>query len=692
MASLSHIFPGGFNAALHSTDLVDPVGAFKDFCRTHGLVVEDVVDDGEIHRCQTVDSKRGSLDGWYILHTDSKMPVGICGSWKTPDVRYQWMPETGRTLTFAEQVEHRKWVDEVKAKQKALREVAQAQAAERAEEEVQSYLAASADHPYLQRKQVRPHGIKIDRAGRLVIQITTADGEIISYQTIDTEGNKRYLRGGRKDGGFYEIRGTSQVVYIAEGFETAASVHEATGATVLVAFDAGNLPKVAKAAKARFLTSKLVIAADNDQFTDGNPGIKAATEAASLVNGVVIHPSFSESEIASGKPTDFNDLHVLRGIDAVREQIQMVVDPIRSTLAFEFSKIGEIELKPIEWIVEDYIEADSLAQVFGDPGGGKSFVAIDIACCVATGTKWHGHDVKQGAVFYIAGEGHNGLNRRFKAWELGHDVRINEAPIYKSHRAAQLYDATEAAKVSQSIEQIVKETGVKPVLVIIDTLARNMGGDENSTQDMNAFIKHLDTFLKEPYRCCVMVVHHSGTGDKDRGRGSSAMKGAIDAEYKVALHAASKTIQITSVKMKDAELPPAKHFALTQIELGIKDKNDQPVKGAYLSDAADISGFVKAASQNKALGKNQKACLESLKELAKGANGLAPVGRDQWRDHSKKYDLDRKRWGECRDWLVNHGMVLEKDGSYYLPDSSDSDASETSETSESDAFGQDGQI
>jgi RecA-family ATPase len=81
-------------------------------------------------------------------------------------------------------------------------------------------------------------------------------------------------------------------------------------------------------------------------------------------------------------------------------------------------------------------------------------------------------------------------------------------------------------------------------MIIIDTLARNMGGDENSTQDMNAFIQHLDTYLRQPWKCCVLVVHHRRGMDKDRSRGSTALKGALDAEYKVPLDSGTKTIAV----------------------------------------------------------------------------------------------------------------------------------------------------
>ena len=316
--------------------------------------------------------------------------------------------------------------------------------------------------------------------------------------------------------------------------------------------------------------------------------------------------------------------------------------------------------------MDDYIEADSLAQVFGDPGGGKSFVSIDIACCIATGTAWHGHQVKQGAVFYIAGEGHNGLARRFKGWELGNGVALTGAPLFKSHRAAQLYDATEAALVAQSIKTLSAECGHIPSMIVIDTLARNMGGDENSTQDMNSFIQHLDTYLRQDYKCCVLVVHHSGAMDKDRSRGSTALKGALDAEYKCQLDSGSKTIQFESKKMKDAEMPPAKNFQITQVDLPIMDKHNQPVKGAYLT-SVDISGLVSSVQKKTYLSPNQKKVMECLVMLeVKRLQDLqsGPVSNDELRESAKGHGIANNRLWEAVKSLTTKNMVVEINGGY----------------------------
>jgi len=665
MSNLTNIFPNGFAAATESQDLVSPIDGFTKHCEAQGLVIKELIADGEIHRVPHISSKKGAVDGWYILHLTGKIPVGVCGCWKEPTFESKWMADIGRSMSFSERLEHDKWVAEFKAKREADRVASQQVAAEKAEDEVSTYADASADHPYLVRKRIEPHGIKIDRAGRLVVPVSDNQGEILSYQTIDAEGNKRFLKGGKIEGGFYELRGNRKVIFIGEGFATCASIHQATGFTTLVAFDCGNLAKVAKSAKEMFLGSRIVICADNDQFTEGNPGITKAKAAAGLVFGEIVYPTFNESDLPS-KPTDFNDLHTLQGIEAVKEQIERVALPAIEKLAFEFTRADSLELTEIKWVVDDYIEADSLAQVFGDPGGGKSFVAIDLACCVATGKPWHGHDVKQGSVFYIAGEGHNGLARRLKAWQIGNGTSLANIPLYKSHRAAQLYDATEAAVVAESIKQLSAEANCIPSMIVIDTLARNHGGDENSTQDMNAFIQHLDVYLRQPWKCCVMVVHHSGVADKDRSRGSTALKGALDAEYKCQLDSGTKTIAFESKKMKDAEMPSPKNFQITQVDLPINNKNGMPVKGAYLT-AVDISGLVSQVQKKTYLSPNQKQVMECLVMLEVSLHQnqqLRAVGYDEWRDSAKEHGVKNNRFWEVVKSMINKEMVIEVDGGY----------------------------
>ena len=253
---------------------------------------------------------------------------------------------------------------------------------------------------------------------------------------------------------------------------------------------------------------------------------------------------------------------------AIVDAVEVEVPPPRDEL---FISVGDLvsNLQPIRWLVEDYIEQDSLALVFGAPGGGKSFITVDIACCVATGTSWHGHPVDKGAVFYIAGEGHNGLARRFAAWQADSGVSLKDAKLYKSKRAISMFNEASAKALHEEVLALSEATGAAPKLIILDTVARNFGdGDENSTSDMGKFVEHIDTFIRVPFGCNVLLVHHSGH-NMDRARGSSALKAALDAEYAVVNEGG--TISLTATKMKDAEFPAELNFRFKHVDLGVLD-------------------------------------------------------------------------------------------------------------------------
>lgn len=685
LTSLTTIFPNGFEA--RSMQLVAPEIAFREEAERNGLLIDEIIADGEIHRCGHRDSKRSQLDGWYVLHADN-IPAGEFGCWKEPQFQVSWVADIGRSMTLGEQVAHQQRIKQLKDQREQSRLMAQEAAAERADDILRACVDASHEHAYLMAKGVKAHGIKLNRAGELVIPIVNIDGEVQSVQTIDANGRKLYLKGGKKEGGFHEIRGDRKRIFVCEGYATGATVFEATGSSVFVAFDTQGLLPVARSVRQMFPAARIYMAADNDHRTEAekgvNPGIAKARAAAKEVMAEVIYPEFTADERAQeNAPSDWNDLARLRGLSVVEEQIGMVVKN-EPKLLFEFSRADQLALKNIDWIVEGYIESDSLVQLFGDPGCGKSFVAIDMACCIATGMGWHGHEVSQGSVFYIAGEGHNGLARRLKAWEIGTGCSLVDTPLYKSHRAAQLYDASEAAIVAESIHALVNECGARPKAIVIDTVARNMGGDENSTQDMNAFIAHLDHYLRQPYGCAVIVVHHSGAADKDRSRGSTALRGALDAEYKVALDPNSKVILLESKKMKEAELPPSKSFSLGQVDLPLFDKYGAAIKGAHLV-TVDISAVVKAANDKQEfLGKNLRKALDTLAgiEYSRARDGnKAPITNDEWRQACGECDLDRRRYAEAKARLIEKSLVQEfGDGCVRIrPKASESDGLVASE-------------
>lgn len=274
-------------------------------------------------------------------------------------------------------------------------------------------------------------------------------------------------------------------------------------------------------------------------------------------------------------------------------------------------RVDKIKLRPPNWLIRGLLERDSLALIFGDSGCGKSFVAIDWACRIATGTLWRGHEVKSAPVVYIAGEGHQGFARRIKAWELFNGVSLADKPFYRTAAIA----IPDPLLVKQFIEEVTDTTG-KPALIVIDTLARNFGiGDENSTQDMTRFVAACDSIRKQ-YDCTILIVHHTGHAEKSRARGAVALKAALDAEYRLEKKDDGHLL-LTATKMKEAEEPPPLAMKLTSVELpDLFDDYREPVTSAAIEVVdADVGAIVSQARSNSRRGKWQKIGLQIAHRL-----------------------------------------------------------------------------
>ena len=307
----------------------DILHSFAECLRAAGLEVEVVQADGLLHRCGTTDRPR-RRDGAYKAFLDT--PASIW--WKN------WRTGDGGTWTARPEREFSA------AQRKALHErLAAAKADTKAEQERRWKAAATLaisiwnhaspvgdNHPYLQRKEVPAIGLRQTEDGRLIVPVLNPSGKIQSLQFIlpdkPSEGtDKFFLKGGKTSGGFFSIpakNGTKDgPLLIAEGYATAASLHLATGYAALVAFNARNLEAVARMARQSYPDRELVLCADNDCESvkaDGapwNPGREAASSAAQAVGGkLAVCPPHD------GKATDFNDLHRLRSLEAVRAVVE----------------------------------------------------------------------------------------------------------------------------------------------------------------------------------------------------------------------------------------------------------------------------------------------------------------------------------------------------------------------------------
>lgn len=232
----------------------------------------------------------------------------------------------------------------------------------------------------------------------------------------------------------------------------------------------------------------------------------------------------------------------------------------------------DLPVNPV-WLVKRLIEENTIGMSFGPSGGGKTFNILDLAISVATGTPWAGREVKRGLVIYFAGEGGAGLPRRILAACKRRGLSPSDLSLL--HISTQVLDIYDTKAITAGIAAISEATGEAPAMVIIDTLARHIEGDENSAKDMGGFIKSVDSLRASFPGSVALIVHHSGHGETDRARGSSANKAAMDFEIRC------DRGQLTFTKMKDGEPPEPIDFKLTQVVIG-HDEDGEPVTSAVV--------------------------------------------------------------------------------------------------------------
>jgi putative DNA primase/helicase len=236
-----------------------------------------------------------------------------------------WRFDAGRPLTSGE---HAEFKQKVAAARRLRDEIDTRNRATAQEKAVWLWADArpAVEHQYLRCKQIADHGIRVRLSHLLIVPMFDESGMLHSVQFIWPNGRKRYLHGGRVKGCFYRIAGDPDKICIAEGFATAASIHEATGYTVIVAFDAGNLRSVAEAIAKASSGAELVICADDDwKSKAGNVGVQKAKDAARAVGAKLAIPQFGQNR--RDKDTDFNDLATFIGPEAVQRCINEAAVP-----------------------------------------------------------------------------------------------------------------------------------------------------------------------------------------------------------------------------------------------------------------------------------------------------------------------------------------------------------------------------
>ena len=237
---------------------------------------------------------------------------------------------------------------------------------------------------------------------------------------------------------------------------------------------------------------------------------------------------------------------------------------------FELLDVNQIrELPDPRWLIDNLIIENSLGFIYGPPGSGKSFVAIDMSLHISTGqSQWWGRDIQRcGPVFYISSEGVSDLKFRIRAWEVARSVAVEDAPFYLMRQGTNFMDPDSVQKLHRTVAAMAERASNPPVLIVVDTVSRVLpGADENLQKDMTMFVAACDS-LREAWGSTVIGVHH--TSRAGNLRGSTVLDGAGDLLLAVEREPGSENAQLFVKKLKAGE--DGKHIPFKLVRTPIGD-------------------------------------------------------------------------------------------------------------------------
>jgi phage/plasmid primase-like uncharacterized protein len=696
---------GGFNAAHYppepAFDRYAAIAEFtEEFRATGALISGYAVADGSVHRVKHKDDKSGTKNAWYVLYEHPDFISGCFGYWKNPDARTVWTSFNHAEMSEQQRQDYAMAMEAARVRQEEERKRVHDEVAAECAAEYNGYPDATEAHPYLQKKQIPTvPGLKWDGLIDLIVPMINEHGEIRNLQRINFDGNKLFTTGGEVKGNFFVIQGTEALILTTEGLATGLSLHMASGATVYVAFNAGNLPAVTEIARRRHPGAKLIVCGDNDRFTKNpkgepmNTGRIAAEKAAAAAGpGTMIAiPQLPDSDTES---TDFNDLQIRYGGSAtVKAAIQAAAVTAVPAPAAPGQMIDEFEFvdarsltanyRPVVSIIKGMIGQNHITFLSAPPASYKSFIALEMAFCVAAGIPFAGRKTRRMPVVYLAGEGHEGVKARLKALGIKHGQEASEWLII-SKLPADLLDMTKNTSVVLGIFKACQAIGQLPGLIIVDTFHRNFSGDENSSRDFGQMLKNLDTQFRTTLPdVSILFVHHTGHDDANKGskkprpRGTSAIKASCDTEW-IAIRD-DDTVTLYCVKFKDGREPEDMTFRSVEVDTGWRDEDGDPVTSLYLEYLAE--GANEPKTKKRKLNAREDAILTAL-DRAIAEHGIEPpaelrarfggfegnigqtrkvVQLDHWRDQAYPViDSDsnkRRSFQKIRDKLIELGIV-----------------------------------
>ncbi len=512
----------------------DPAADFRQALEAAGLIPGEVLADGTLRRCGTVDHPK-SKNGWFIFYPDP--PAGAFGDWSTGES--QTWSNRGEALPPAERQRLRVEIEKQKSEREAKQKEKQSEAITKARQLWESLPPEPRPTPYTEAKGLPPPPGTRTEGTALVMPIYGPDGQLMNVERIFPDGTKRTPKDGPVSGGFCPIgpKGADLPLLIGEGLFTIYSCHLATGWPGLAARTAGNLSAVCKMARRLYPDREIIVLADFDGATEAergfNPGKQSATEAAAAIGARLAIPP-----ARAGQKMDFDDLRRSEGPEAVRTIIEgarplapepgaeahQVANDRPRIVAVDIRDLLSMDIPAREYVMEPIIPTQGLVLLHAQRGVGKTLLAMYAAYCITTAQelmRWKAP--KPRPVLYIDGE-MPAVTMQERSAGIVRGYTTEPEPGYLRFITPDLQERMPnlaTAEGQASIEGHIEAAEV----IFVDNLATLCrSGRENETESWHP-VQDWILSLRRRGKTVVMVHHSNKSGGQ---RGTSSREDVLD--------------------------------------------------------------------------------------------------------------------------------------------------------------------
>ena len=509
---------------------------FIEFMRVNNCDAHDAINfimDGEIHRYRTADDKKSQTSGAYCIWSDG-WPCGWVQDWrngKAINWRFQKDNIKDSSLKSSLTTERIKQMETISKQHQAdmqkQQESLHANASERARVTFEQLKPAEVDNPYLRRKYVLSYGLRVNSENVLAVPMKDIEGRFISLQWIYPDGTKRFFTGANISGAFFSValdilnqkETANNPICLGEGYSTMATIYELTKLPCVAAMSCGNLLAVAKALKEKYPNNKIVVMADNDLKTKGNPGFNAAQKVvkANFAVGCAV-PDFKDNENGS----DWNDYRDIHGEDETRKKLLLLIREAlitpeeRAEIERQKKLSGlvsdldiSIQIQPQEFI-GGMFPRKFVSAIVAPSGTGKTIFMQKICSDLSIGGSiFDGFAENEPARMCLIFAGEAGFElmvRRGAAmkWAINsRNVKVVDQYVFESSNESTMLDDPEGWKNVLSLVKLYK-----PDIIFWDSFMSFHEKDENKATEMKPIIKRLNELARK-YNCAVVLVHHS---------------------------------------------------------------------------------------------------------------------------------------------------------------------------------------